>query len=90
MVFDRPGSRVNIGAQFTTLIPQNTFDANGNGRIDDVNELFGGTERGVGYQELGAFDSNKDGVVNGLDSDFGRLYFLSPLMEYGDESLRER
>lgn len=49
------------------------FDRNGNGVIDNVNELFGGTERGVGYQELGVFDSNKDGVVNGLDADFGRL-----------------
>lgn len=49
------------------------FDANGNGRIDDISELFGGLSQGSGFAQLAAFDSNGDGVVNAADARFGEL-----------------
>ena len=48
-------------------------DRNGNGRIDDINELFGGFNKGDGYAKLGAFDSNGDGMVDAIDAAFGDL-----------------
>jgi hypothetical protein len=48
-------------------------DRNGNGRIDDIHELFGGTAKGAGYAQLAGFDSNHDGLVDDLDSNFGQL-----------------
>ncbi|WP_198320983.1 SdrD B-like domain-containing protein [Azohydromonas aeria] len=48
-------------------------DANGNGRIDDIHELFGGTAQGDGFNKLAAFDSNGDGQVDAQDARFGEL-----------------
>ncbi|OYV01866.1 MAG: hypothetical protein CFE45_02935, partial [Burkholderiales bacterium PBB5] len=48
-------------------------DKNGNGQIDGISELFGGTAKGAGYAALAAYDSNGDGVVNSLDANFGDL-----------------
>ncbi|MCS4511900.1 hypothetical protein [Xylophilus ampelinus] len=39
------------------------IDKNKNGKIDGVNELFGGPERGEGYLKLSALDSSKDGFI---------------------------
>ena len=47
-------------------------DKNGDGQINDINELFGAP--GVaGFDELAALDSNGDGVIDALDADFGEL-----------------
>lgn len=46
------------------------IDANHNGRIDDINELFGGNKQGEGFAELIAFDSNGDLVVDARDARF--------------------
>ncbi len=48
-------------------------DRNGNGRIDDIGELFGGTARGAGFARLADYDSNGDGVVDASDAAFGEL-----------------
>lgn len=48
-------------------------DANHNGRIDDISELFGSAERGVGFAKLASFDSNGDGVVDANDARFSEL-----------------
>ncbi len=48
------------------------IDVNGNGRIDDRSELFGG-DVGDGFAKLAGFDSNADGVVNNQDTRFGEL-----------------
>jgi uncharacterized repeat protein (TIGR01451 family) len=48
-------------------------DRNGNGKIDDINELFGGVNKGDGYAKLASYDSNGDGVVDAKDADFGQL-----------------
>ncbi len=48
-------------------------DANGNGKIDSGAELFGGTGKGAGFAKLASFDSNGDGVVDMLDTDFAQL-----------------
>ncbi|RDE50365.1 MAG: hypothetical protein DVS81_11740 [Candidatus Accumulibacter meliphilus] len=46
------------------------FDADGNGRIDDISELFGGSQRGDGFARLAAFDSNGDGLVDAADESY--------------------
>lgn len=48
-------------------------DRNGNGKIDDINELFGGTTKGAGFAKLSSFDSNGDGVVDSHDAHFDQL-----------------
>ena len=48
-------------------------DHNGNGKIDDIGELFGGTAKGAGFARLASFDSNGDGLVDARDADFAQL-----------------
>ncbi|WP_291992060.1 SdrD B-like domain-containing protein [Candidatus Accumulibacter sp. ACC003] len=48
-------------------------DHNGNGQIDDISELFGGTAKGAGFAQLASYDSNGDGLVNAADSGFADL-----------------
>ncbi|WP_436176016.1 hypothetical protein, partial [Mesorhizobium sp. LjNodule214] len=47
-------------------------DANGNGRIDDINELFGNATTD-GFAVLRNFDSNSDGIIDSADASFGEL-----------------
>ncbi|KAB7615841.1 hypothetical protein F9L33_03520 [Amylibacter sp. SFDW26] len=47
-------------------------DANGNGTIDDISEVFG-SETETGYEQLAVYDTNGDGVVNADDDDFDTL-----------------
>ncbi|WUR15161.1 SdrD B-like domain-containing protein [[Empedobacter] haloabium] len=49
------------------------IDANGNGSIDGIGELFGGAAKGSGFAKLASFDSNGDGVVDAHDAQFGAL-----------------
>jgi hypothetical protein len=67
-----------VGSQDAFL----AVDSNGNGLIDNGGELFGevtgGTVMGpktfkTGFAALARFDSNKDGVVDQRDRDFGQL-----------------
>jgi serine-aspartate repeat-containing protein C/D/E len=65
------GSAVNVG----WISPKDgllAVDNNGNGRIDDGNELFGGGV-GDGFAKLDSFDTNRDGVVDSSDQNFGDL-----------------
>ena len=48
-------------------------DMDGNGKIESSAELFGGTGKGAGYAKLGGYDSNGDGMVDMLDTDFAKL-----------------
>ena len=48
-------------------------DKNGNGQVDSINELFGGTAKGAGFANLASYDSNSDGLVNDADAAFGQL-----------------
>ncbi len=47
-------------------------DKNGNGKIDDVNELFGLGDRD-GFEILAGYDSNDDNVINADDAQFASL-----------------
>jgi protocatechuate 3,4-dioxygenase beta subunit len=49
------------------------IDSNGNGSIDNISELFGGTAKGSGFAKLASYDSNGDGVVNASDAQFASL-----------------
>ncbi|PDS74837.1 calcium-binding protein, partial [Rhizobium sp. L43] len=48
------------------------LDENGNGRIDDIAELFG-SQTSFGYQELRLLDSNGDNVIDANDAAFHSL-----------------
>jgi serine-aspartate repeat-containing protein C/D/E len=48
-------------------------DRDGNGKIDDITELFGGIAKGAGFAQLASFDSNGDGVVDAHDAGFDKL-----------------
>jgi serine-aspartate repeat-containing protein C/D/E len=48
-------------------------DKSGNGRIDSISELFGGTAKGAGFAQLADYDSNGDGLVNAGDNGFAEL-----------------
>lgn len=50
-----------------------TLDRNGNGLIDNVNELFGGVGRGKGYVRLAELDDNDDSAITVEDSCFNSL-----------------
>jgi hypothetical protein len=48
------------------------IDTNGNQKVDDISELFGGN-KGDGFAKLASFDTNGDGLVDAHDADFGKL-----------------
>ena len=48
-------------------------DKNGNGKVDSISELFGGTAKGAGFAQLAEYDSNGDGLVNAADAAFADL-----------------
>lgn len=48
-------------------------DKNGNGKIDGVTELFGGTARGDGFASLASYDTNQDGKVDASDEQYSKL-----------------
>ncbi len=52
------------------------FDKNGDGTINDGNELFGPSS-GNGFAELRAFDSDKNGWIDEADEIYGKLSVLT-------------
>jgi hypothetical protein len=65
------GSSVDVG----WISPKDgllAIDNNANGTIDNGNELFGGGV-GDGFAKLDSFDTNRDGLVDASDQDFGSL-----------------
>jgi len=57
------------------LSPDDGFlalDVNGNGKIDDIGELFGGVGQS-GFAALEAFDLNGDGVIDAADAIYSEL-----------------
>ena len=49
------------------------IDANHNGSIDNLTELFGGLNKGQGFAKLASFDTNGDGLVDAKDAGFADL-----------------
>jgi len=47
-------------------------DLNNNGKVDGLNELFGGAI-GDGYAALTTYDTNKDGVIDSKDAGYAKL-----------------
>ena len=57
-------------------------DANLNGTIDDINELFGSSTE-TGYSQLAAYDTNADGKVDSADAQFSDLRIWRDLNQNG-------
>ncbi len=71
--FDFNGDGISEKAGW--IAPQDgllALDANANGVIDNLDELFGSNQQD-GFTELAAHDSNHDGILDAQDSDFTRL-----------------
>lgn len=64
------------------------LDKNGNGTIDDINELFG-IGFTSGFSELEALDSNQDNWFDALDADFGKVQIWQDLNQDGVSDVRE-
>ena len=58
------------------------IDLNGNGEIDDINELFGNATTD-GFIELSAYDSNSDGLITSADTQFGDILVWQDANENG-------
>lgn len=74
VAFDITGD--GVADRTAWLSPDDAFvvhDADQDGVVGGAAELFGGAERGVGYRELAAFDSNRDGTVSSRDDAFASL-----------------
>ena len=80
--FDLLGTGTSIGSGWITA--DDAFlshDKNGNGRIDDIHELFGGFAQGDAFAKLADFDDNLDGVVDASDARFAELSLWRDLNE---------
>ncbi|MEM8686310.1 MAG: calcium-binding protein [Pseudomonadota bacterium] len=59
------------------------LDANGNGKIDDLTELFGGADFN-GFAELATLDANQDGIIDLEDPEFVNLSIWRDLDSDGE------
>ena len=73
-----------VGAQDGLLF----HDANGNGLVDGVEELFGSANVD-GYDELKLLDSNSDGKITVLDAEFANLKVWQDLNQDGVSTSNE-
>jgi len=48
------------------------WDRNGNGRVDDITEMFGNATQS-GFQALSLYDTNRDGKIDAFDDVFKNL-----------------
>jgi Ca2+-binding RTX toxin-like protein len=62
-------------------------DIDGDGKIDDINELFGGSQSG--FTKLRALDSNTDNFISASDAAFGELLVWRDLNQDGTSSSNE-
>ncbi|WP_277345435.1 calcium-binding protein, partial [Pelagibius litoralis] len=58
------------------------WDANGNGQIDDINEVFG-NDVANGFSELAAFDTDGNGIIDANDAQFSDLLVWQDLDQDG-------
>ncbi|MCV0425006.1 MAG: tandem-95 repeat protein, partial [Roseibium sp.] len=66
-----------------------TLDKNGNGRVDDITELFGGIGQS-GLQDLAGYDDNGDGKIDATDAIWSELKIWQDVNQDGvsqDEEL---
>lgn len=58
------------------------MDRNGNGTIDNGGEMFGDASQN-GFASIGALDSNHDGIISSLDTEFANLKVWKDLNQDG-------
>ena len=63
-------------------------DVNGNGRIDDITELFG-NDTTSGFTVLAALDSNGDGLIDVLDPEYANMLVWNDLNGDGQSTPNE-
>ena len=74
-LFDLNGDGTKENTGWTKANGDDAFlviDKNSNGKIDDITEMFGNASI-PGFTELAKYDSNKDNLINSLDSQFSLL-----------------
>jgi len=74
-LFDLNGNGTKENTGWTKANGDDAFlviDKNSNGKIDDITEMFGNASI-PGFTELAKYDSNKDNLINSLDSQFSLL-----------------
>ncbi len=74
-LFDLNGNGTKENTGWTKANGDDAFlviDKNSNGKIDDITEMFGNANI-PGFTELAKYDSNKDNLINSLDSQFSLL-----------------
>lgn len=49
------------------------FDNDSSGRVNNVDDMFGGLTRGEGFFKLAKLDSNNDGIIDQSDPNFSKL-----------------
>ncbi|MES2205502.1 MAG: calcium-binding protein, partial [Pseudomonadota bacterium] len=91
ILFDHDGSGVKVGTGW--ISSGDAFvvlDRNGNGTIDNGTELFGdstpipgGTKAENGFQALSYLDSNSDGKITSVDTQFSQLKVWRDLNQDG-------
>ncbi len=69
---------LNTGEKVSTgwLSGEDAFlaiDNNGNGLIENRDELFGGTGVGDAFEKLASYDSNNDGLIDSTDESFNQI-----------------
>jgi Ca2+-binding RTX toxin-like protein len=67
---------------------QLAFDANKNGKIDDITELFG-DDKQPAFDKLKMFDSNKNGKIDAGDAKFNELLVWRDLSQDGKTNAGE-
>ena len=66
------------------------LDRNTNGRIDDINELFGDTDgHANGYSRLSELDTDHNGAIDANDAQFGELLIWRDINQDGSSSTNE-
>lgn len=84
--FDLKGDGTQVNLPFARSGGWLALDKNGNGKIDNGQELFG-PQSGNGFSDLATLDSNHDGVIDARDPAYADLRVWSGVDSKGQDQL---